>query len=183
MTCRPQRLPRCGTTRLEGGNLRLNAKLCGSKARAILRRPGAPTQAFHFTDSNFRAESVNRGRCWTKPVPWDRKTDGAPPWAPRSPPSTPRRPISQEQLQCSDAPARRSLPRFFDPKRWVTPGNHWNRLTSGFTAGWSWYEEVDSWPSGRPKVRSRPWRFRLHLAHHPCGCGINGLENRYLNLS
>lgn len=55
----------------------------------------------------------------------------------------------QAQLQCSDAPARLGLPRFFDPKRWVTPGNHWNPQTSGFTAGWSCCER-GGWTASGP---------------------------------
>lgn len=92
----------------------------------------SPTQAFHSTDSNFRAESVDRARCWTKPVPWDRKAGGAPSWAP---PGAPFPKGSYNVLM-----PRRGFPRFFDPKRWVT--NPWQSLEPSDQRIHSWVESV-----------------------------------------
>lgn len=162
----------------------MNAKLCGSNARAILKRPDSPTQAFCVTDSNVRAERweprANAGRSQSPETARQEGFDRGRRSPRRAPPG---------QLQGSDASSRRGLPRFFDPERWVTPGNHWNqrwvtpanhwnRQTRGRTAGWSRCAKrlMDGWWAGRkrdpiPGALGCSWRTSLadldELSHLP----------------
>lgn len=71
----------------------MDRRFSGSKVRAVPKIPDSPTQAFYFTDSNFRSVfGEPREDAGTKPVAGTRQGRWAPPWAPLSSPDILRRP-------------------------------------------------------------------------------------------